>query len=204
MKKDNKKQARAANQKARADALFIIYFDFGPERSLELLHAHLTELGLKKSLTTLKNYSVKYDWQQRLIEEDTKRHERELVDADSVRSKMIDRHSMMGRNLLSLANAGFVKFQDLIKQKQTLDFSPAEIVALAKAGSDIELRAAGEPTLRIEITTVLYNVMIARIASIFREVNRLPSEEARESRFALLVDQVQERAIDEANKLLEQ
>jgi len=202
--KEKKARLRAQNQKARADALFIVYFDMGPERSLEKLHDHLTELGLKRSLTTLKNYSIKYDWQERLIEEDTRRAEREQADAESVRYKMLERHTRMGQTLQSLAMAGMFTFQQAMAQGGSLEFSPTEIVALAKAGTDLELRASGEPTLRVEITTVLYNVLIARIAHIFKEVNILSTPDARENRFATMVDQMQSHAINEVTKLLEQ
>jgi len=202
--KDKKAKARAAMQKARADAFFIIYYDFGPERSLEKLYQHLAELGLRRALNTLKNYSVKYDWQQRLIEEDTRRQERDAADTEKVRAQMIDRHSKLGRTLQSLSLAGMFTFQEAIKAGGKLTFSASEIVSLARAGADLELRAAGEPTLRVEITMVLYNVLIARIAHIFKECNKLPTEEARESQFAIRVDQAQAKAIEEANALLEQ
>ena len=202
--KEKKARLRAERQKARADAYFIVYYDLGPERSLERLCGHVAELGLRKALNTLKRYSVKYDWQQRLVEEDTRCKEREEADSEKVRIQMLDRHTRIGKTLQSLSLAGMFTFQEAMKVNGKLTFTAAEIVAMAKAGTDLELRAAGEPTLKIEITTVLYNVLIARIAHIFKEVNRLPTEEARESRFALLVDQEQAHALQEAQTLLEQ
>jgi len=204
LKKEKKARVRAVRQKARADAFFIIYYDFGPERSLEKLQGHLTELGLRRSLNTLKNYSVKYDWQERLIEEDTKQRERDLNDENKVRSQMVERHSKIGKTLQTLAMTGILPFQEAIAAGKKLKFSPAEIVTLAKAGTDLELRAAGEPTLKVEITTVLYNVLIARIAHIFKECNVLATAEARESQFAIRVDQAQTKALEEVNLLLEQ
>jgi len=155
---------RLERTKARANAYFVIYYDMGVERNLKSLADHAGMLGLKISVHTLERYSVKYDWQQRVITEDTRRHEQDLQDADKVRGKMLETHSKIGKTLQSLALAGMLTFQEASKAGGRLTFSAGEIVALAKAGTDLELRAAGEPTLKVEITTVLYNVMIARIA----------------------------------------
>lgn len=203
LRKEKKAKARVALQESRAHALFIVYYDMGPERSLEKLCGHLTELGLRKSLNTLKRYSVVYGWQQKVVEEDTRAEDRRLADAEQTRSQMKDRHGRMARTLQSLALAGMFSYQEALKAKGKLDFNPAEIVAMAKAGADLELRAVGEPTLKVEITTVLYNVLIARIAQIYRECNDLPTAEAREAKFALLVDQYQVKALQEVNALVE-
>ena len=196
-------KTRAAKKKARADAFFIIYYDMGPERSLEILQNHVAELGLRRALNTFKRYSVQYDWQNRVIELDTRRQEREQTDKEHVRSQMVERHSRIGKTFQSLAMAGAYTFQQALERGEQLNFSASEMATLAKTGTDLELRAAGEPTLRMEVTTVLYNVLIARIARIFQEVNRLPNPEARENRFALMVDQAQTNAIEEVNALLE-
>ncbi len=201
--KEKRARLRVELQKARADVFFIVYYDMGPERSLEKLQIYVAGMGLKRALNTFKRYSHQYDWQQRVVEEDTRRTAQEQNDADSVRYKMMDRHSKMGKTLQSLAMAGMYNFQEIMEKKHRLAFNPAEIVSMAKTGSDLELRAAGEPTLKVEITTILYNVMITRLAIIFQEVNKLPTMDAREARFAFLVDQYQQRALSEANELVE-
>ncbi len=203
-RKEKKAEIRAEHQKSRADAYFIVYYDMGPERSLKKLCEYVAELGLRKAMNTLKRYSIKYDWQQRLIEEDTRRQERDQGDRDKVREKMVERHGRMGRTLQSLGAAGILNLQDVMKAADgRLPFDPKDIVSLVKVGTDIELRAAGEPTLKVEITTVLYNVFIARIAHIFRECNNLPTADAREERFANRVDQMQVSAMEEVTALLE-
>ncbi len=201
-RKEKAAKIRAVRQKARTDAFFIIYYDLGPERSLEKLGEHVAELGLVKSVKTLKRYSATYDWQQRLIEEDTRRQDQDLADADRRRADMMERQGKIGRTLQTLSIAGMLGHQDKMKGGR-LHFTPGEIVALAKAGTDLELRASGEPTMKIEITTVLYNVLIARIAHIFKEINLLPTAEARESMFATRVDQAKDTAIEEVTALVE-
>lgn len=195
---------RARIQKTKADVWFLVYYEMGPERSLELLHQHSTALGQRKCINTFKRWSTMYDWQQRLIEEDTRRHEEDQADAVKVRSEMMTRQGKIGRTLQTLALAGILNFQDAMKNTGRLALSPSDIVSLSKAGAELELRAAGEPTHRIEVTTVLYNVLIARIARIFKEANALPTADGRENLFAMLVDQAQVTAMDEVNTLLEQ
>ena len=102
-KGSKKAQDRAKRQKARADAFFIIYYSMGPERSLEKLCIYATELGLKKALTTLKRYSIQYYWQQRVIEEDTRKYNQDLTDSDNVRNETLNRqrHDLPPKNCTS-------------------------------------------------------------------------------------------------------
>ncbi len=194
---------KAKINKAKADVWFLVYYELGPERSLELLQQHAAALGLRKALSTYKSWSHKYDWQQRVVEENTRRTELDQADAVKIRSEMMTRQGKIGRTMQTLAVAGMLNLQDLMKTGR-LDIPPKDIATLAKSGTDIELRAAGEPTHRIEVTTVLYNVLIARIARIFKEANILPTIEARENRFATMVDQTQVNAMEEVQALLEQ
>ncbi len=194
---------KAKIQKTRTDVWFMVYYEMGPDRSLELLQQHATALGQRRSINTFKRWSSDYDWQQRVVEEDTRRAEHDQADAVRIRSEMMARQGKIGRTMQVLAAGGMLNLQDLMKSGR-LDIAPKDIATLAKAGTDIELRAAGEPTHRIEVTTVLYNVLIARIARIFKEANVLPTIEAREARFATLVDQTQVNAMEEVQVLLEQ
>lgn len=50
----------------KAYQALCLYLSLGSDRSLELTHQKRTESGLKSSLTTLKTWSVKYNWQARL------------------------------------------------------------------------------------------------------------------------------------------
>ena len=48
------------------EAFYDVYLMMGHDRSLSKLHSVLANLGLNMTLNTLKNYSARYDWQQRL------------------------------------------------------------------------------------------------------------------------------------------
>ncbi len=209
VEREKKRRAKEVATKARlnktkADVWFLVYYEMGPERSLEMLMHHATALGQGKAFSTFKRWSSMYDWQQRLVEEDTRRHDHDLADADKRRSEMMTRQGKIGRTLQTLAVAGMLHFQDAMKNTGRLALSPSDIVTLSKAGTELELRAAGEPTHKIEVTTVLYNVLIARIARIFKEANQLPTAEGRENLFATRVDQACSSAMEEVHGLLEQ
>ena len=194
---------KARLNKFKADVWFLVYYEMGPERSLEMLMQHATALGQGKALSTFKRWSHQYDWQQRLVEEDTRRHDHDLADADKRRLEMMSRQGKIGKTMQTIAVAGMLNFQDIMKSGR-LDLTAKEIVGLARAGTDLELRAAGEPTHKIEVTTVLYNVLIAWIARIFKEANQLPTAEGRENLFATRVDQACSSAMEEVHGLLEQ
>ena len=216
MKADPKKAAKARQAKARArkDAgraafYYCIYYDMGPERSLTSLLDHVTEMGLKISIQSLKRYSTKYDWQQRLAEQDAQDR---LNDAEQSAKDTADRRrrqSSLGRNIQALASGGIAALAKILSDQGTLSLSPFEIAHLARAGAELENRAAGEPTTRHEISVVVYNVMIARIAAIFLQVNDInPHEgkqwkEERKRAFALAVDACQPAAFAEGGLLEE-
>ena len=206
--REKKQKAKKGATKARlckikADVWFLVYYEMGPERSLGLLCEHAAALGQRRAINTFKRWSSMYDWQQRLVEEDTRRHDHDLADADKRRTKMMSRQGQIGKTMQTLAVAGMPHLQDIMIEGR-LNMEAKEIVGLAKAGTDLELRAAGEPTHKIEVTTVLYNVLIARIARIFKEANQLPTAEGRENLFATRIDQTCSSAMEEVHGLLEQ
>ncbi len=200
-RKEKARRIRADKMAARADVFFIIYFDMGPERSLDKLEEYVSNMGLKKSAKTFRRWSVQYDWQQRVVEESTRRHEQDLADAGKRRSEMMTRQAKIGRTMQTLAVAGMLNLQDRMKSGR-LDIDVRDIANLAKHGAELERVASGEPTHKIEITTILYNVLIARIARIFKEANVLPTAEGREDLFATRVDQVSGAALEEVNSLM--
>lgn len=170
----------------RNDALFLVYYQLGPQRSIEKLHKALTELGLKRAMSTLKAYSVRFHWQARVLELDARlRAEREQK-ALEVRDEQDERQARLGRNMQVLASAGMLSMQKLMKDGAPM--APADISSLAKTGVQIERLASGKETDRVRIVTQINNAWTLQVSAIFLQVNELPSGEERRARFVALMD----------------
>jgi hypothetical protein len=194
-----KRKFRALKEREKADALFAMYYGMGPDRSLEKLRDVCAAVGLKLALSTYKRYSMKYDWQRRLMELTVKEREAKQADALAQIEKMNEFHIRVHRGLMGLAIAGINYYQSQIeKQKvvgipQTLRMDIADIVKLVHQAQIGERLARGQATSRSEIMVELIDTFIQEFALIFREVNRHPSEQQREVEWIKLCDDMIQR-----------
>jgi len=186
--------------KSRAEAFFIEYYEMGPERSLEKLHDKMARMGLRKSLNTIKRYSVDYDWQKRIGLLDTKfQAERELKARAKI-DDMNDSQALDGRNMRAIGRAAMVGLTNIIREKGALNLPAQDIVRFMAEGTKIERLAMGEVTDRTEAHDFAYNVMLLGIVEIFNEINELPSKLQRREIFALKVDQLRDQKMLEIGR----
>jgi hypothetical protein len=153
----------------RETLLFSVYEAQGTARSLTQLHRHLRELGLDISLPTLKRYSARYRWQERLKgiadETRTRRHEQTVAETLQV----LDRHGQLAR---ALQAAGGSALQHLItNQGRLAGLSPNDIARLLELGLRTEAQASSLVASRRELAFSLANVMTNAVASLFEDVN---------------------------------
>jgi hypothetical protein len=177
-------------EKARADSFFIFFSLMGIDRSLEKLHSYVTEMGLNISLTSLKRYSAKYNWQERLQEVQTRKVERmeEHVAGDVV--EMNINQAKLGYAMQGIAGMGLT----LVKKNPAV-MSPRDAVHMADIGSKIERLARGEATTRQEITNQLVSPIIYNIVTMFQQVNQIKDPEQREREFAISCDAILEQSV---------
>lgn len=173
---------------ARADAAFMLYWQMGPERSLEKLADIGATLGLRGSLKTLKRWSADFRWQARLIEFDAKAAERieERVIGDVV--EMNSRQALLGRSMQAIAKKRLDLFNEV---PATLD--AADVARMAEVGTKLERLAMGEVTERRQVMLSILNVVIRPLCELFGQVNGLPDEQERLRRFAIGADDVVDR-----------
>ncbi len=167
-------------QKERANAMFGLYYELGPGRSLQILHDKLAYLGLKLALNTLKTYSVQGQWQSRVIEMDAKvKIEQERNQVNRI-IKMNEEQALAGRLMRSIGTQEFARLQrrvqkaiDMAKEKgKNIDLaflSPEQAATLIIQGSRVERMAMGQPTERKEMVVTLWNVFAVQVAPIFKE-----------------------------------
>ena len=171
--------SRRSRVEEKANYLFLIYYQIGLERSLEKLHEYCTSLRLKISLNSLKLYSIRFEWQRRLIEiEQEEKVKREARVTEQV-FEMNERHAKIGAVFTQLAAAGLKEYVEKINQGKPLKLNVYELAALYTSGQRGERLAKGEATSREEVKVEIVNTFIQGFALIFMAVNKIDDEERR-------------------------
>ena len=185
--------ASGRHSTSAANVLFSLYYQAGAERSLARLHSDLRSLGVDTSLTTLKRYSAKFDWQGRIARLDEEASHRD--DARSLEriAGMNERQSQLGR---SLQGAAATAVQTLLRDGSRLrDVTPGELSRLADVGTRLERLAMGEATERQDLIVGAWNTVVQDIVQLFRTINVLPDEGSRAAAFAHGLDDLIDRQI---------
>ena len=174
----------------KSDAFFMIYMMMGPDRTLEKLLDICTEGGLKTSISALKQYSAKYDWQKKLQEASQVVQVKHKQDHASVISDMNERQARLGQAMQNLSGRGLSQIRDNIGQ-----LSARDSVVLGDVGSKLERLAKGEATTRQEKTNQMISPIVYNIVTMFQQVNLIEDKEQRQREFALGCDAILEQAV---------
>ncbi len=181
--------AKQARCEEKADILFTMYYQLGPERSLERLHEICTKVGLRgAALSTLKDYSSRFDWQRRLLELTVRERENKETDALHAIERMNDQHVKVNQGLLSLAVAGIQYHNQQLERNRAaglqanLKLSIRDIVRLVSQAQTGERLARGQATSRTEVMVEVIGTFVHEFALIFIAVNEIadPAERKRE------------------------
>jgi uncharacterized protein YydD (DUF2326 family) len=179
-------------EKARADSFFIFFSMLGSDRSLEKLHSYVTKMGLKISLTSLKRYSAKYGWQEKLQEVNEQAHEIALTENKVDKVEMNLRQARAGEALQALGEKGVRVLNGKVQ-----DISFSDVGSLIEKGVKVERLAVGEATERKEIARYAYTVMARQIADIFKHVaERYEMPQSAINEFAAAANQLIAEAIE--------
>jgi hypothetical protein len=181
--------AKRARCQEKADVLFVMYQQMGPERSLEMLARVCAKVGLRGcALNTLKRYSVMFDWQRRLLELTVRLREERETDTLQQIDKMNEQHIKVNQGLLSLGVAGIQYYQQEIQRKQAqglpanFKFNIQDIVRLVAQAQTGERLARGQATSRSEVMVEVIGTFVHEFALVFIAVNDIadPVERKRE------------------------
>jgi hypothetical protein len=184
--------AAQVSERARAAGFFLAYHNMGPNRSLNGLAKYLAEAvpESKVSATTLKVYSVKYDWQHRLVDLDSAVAERMMEQHVQGVAGANTRQAGLGVALQALAMQG-------VTDKTGDDVSASEAARLAQVGVNIERLALGQATERREVVAQITNTLLTDIVTLFIRVNVMKDEAERYREFAQGADIIQEARVKE-------
>ena len=140
---------RGTSASQRADIIFVVFHEMGPERSLAKLHLRLISLGVRVGLSTLKRYASRYGWQERLAALDVQASGRRADRSLKAAIGMHERHMQLAR---AVQGAGGTALQRLMQSDLRLsEMRPAEIARLLDLGIKAERDALGEATVRRDV-----------------------------------------------------
>ena len=189
---------RADSAQERAELLFFIYYQRGPSRSIKGLHADLKTMGVPISEATLKRYSARFKWQERIATLDAQARRQQDQRAVEGMLTMYERHTQLAR---ALQGAAGTALQSLLTNDSRLtNLKPADIARLVDLGLRAERNAVGASSDRREITIEIWNDVVSSIVQVFAEVNQEPDPEVRAQRFALRVDRLVDARLAEAGE----
>ncbi|MDD4984174.1 MAG: hypothetical protein PHQ43_00095 [Dehalococcoidales bacterium] len=173
---------------ARAEGYFHVYYQMGPERSIEKLQNLLAEVGRKVSLNTLKRHSADFHWQKRVLDiEAQKNHDEQIL--KTVR-EMNEHHAKLGRAMTTLGQASIQSYFNEIKAKGSLKLSTYETANLIATGQKVERLARGQATERTEIYVEMVNTLVMKLAGVFIAVNEIADPEERKRQYAQQCDDI--------------
>ena len=190
---------RADSTRERAELIFHVYYQQGPDRSLKRLHRDLEAMGVSISPATLKRYSKKYGWQKRIRNlDDEARQQQNQRGVEDVLD-MNDRHTQVAR---ALQGAGVSALQRLLADDSRLgNLKASDITRLVDLGIKAERKAVGASSDRREITLETWNDVTTGVVQLYREINEEPDPDIRAARFALRFNRlVDERLAEVAEK----
>ena len=164
----------------------------GESRTLEKLHAICTDAGMghSYSLSTLKAYSQRFNWQQRIQDATERAQAQKSIEHAAVVQEMNDRQSRLGTAAQSLAMGGFQQAAKNITQ-----LTPRDSGYLADVGVKLERLARGEATTRAAIEVEMLAPVIHHIVALFQSINVYDDPAQLQQEFALGADRILEQAI---------
>ena len=174
----------------KADTLFDIYVAMGQSRTLEKLHDVCADAGLSYSLSSIKDYSKRFNWQQRLADAQEMAQAQKTADHAALIAEMNERQSRLGTAAQSLAMGGFQN-----AARNIADLSPRDSGYLADIGVKLERLARGEATTRQDVAVQLLAPVVQNIVALFQQINQLPDEDRRMREFGLGADRILEDAV---------
>lgn len=150
--------------RATADAYRVLYLYMGPERSLAMLAKVGADAGLpKRSLNTLKRYSVDFGWVEAAREHDERMAS--SVTSATITESLLDeaRQRRLGQRMQVVAEMSLERHE----VNRGAELNGSQIARLAREGVNIERLASGMATSRVEILLGVVELLVERISGEF-------------------------------------
>ena len=192
--------SRSQREKEKADILFILYLQMGAERSLRRLGNNVRMMGSKISDKTLMRYSMKYEWQRRVLEATAKQKEQVEKSIQQQVETMNLQHAQVAQGLMTLVVAGLKDYQEIIKQTGKLKLEPKDLSNLFRAAQYGERLARGQATSRVEVWLDITQTVVREFGLIFLSVYNMEDRELMKAEFIRLSDEMITRYFSETSR----
>ena len=177
--------SRRSDVTTKADLLFALYVELGPERSLDLLRIRCGEVGVRISSSTLEKYSSQYRWQERLAAIETRaRASTDQRLAETI-AEMNRRQALLGQ---AMQTAGALAVTRINENEEIVD--PTDAARLIEGGSRLQRLASGEATSRSEVINNTLQAIIMEIVALFLRVNEFSEQDDRTREFGTGADAI--------------
>lgn len=201
-------EIKQERERERTDALFLVYWQMGPSRSLMALCEVCATVGLKRHLNTFKRWSAKYDWQRRVLEKNAKEKTQREQEFSQAIDQMNERDAMMAQGMKGLIIGAINRYRSRMADDQKyrqgfaaqgvtvtpeLDMDFRDMAALSRTAVNIERMARGQAINRTEVWVDIATTVVQEFAIIFMTVNKFGTEEEREAEFIRLSDDMMTR-----------
>jgi len=167
-RKEIKKYTPIENPEQR-DA-FLLYFNFGRDRSIQLVYEELARIGRKRSLVSVKKWSSKFNWIDRVaamdLEVSEKAEQLAIKNAMMKKSDILVACKRTMEQYISSLNEGF--------KPSPSDFKKMWEVARVEMGKPIGQEAINAPTVNIFLTK---NEKVTKVVNESKEALRKVLEE---------------------------
>ncbi len=127
---------RQPGESSKAYAVFCVYRDLGPERSLEKV---VPKLGKRRAKQVLERWSVKYGWVARVHAYDDYIERKKREEKEKAILEMAERHA---REAMAIQQKALERLRDI----DPSELSPFELIRWIEVAVKIERLSRGEPT----------------------------------------------------------
>jgi hypothetical protein len=134
---------RLPNESAAAYRAFSMYRDMGARRSLTFVSRNLNP-ERPISVSAVSQWASKYQWRRRAWEFDY--HEQREVQRELARERKAarERQIRIAMSLQALGTRGLIELQERIERGDPLNMTVADILTLAKMGTELVRSSLGE------------------------------------------------------------
>jgi hypothetical protein len=203
-KKSHKRQGKPWNQvraEERQEFFFLIYEQMGVNRTLKRLWGVCRSVGVKISLSTLEDYSSKYNWQVRILERAARHEAADFQDVQDQVERMNVEHARTFQDIGALVTAGIKHYKAKIEKELaagldgTLAMDLPDLGRLAEVYQRGERLARGQATSKAEIIVGVLPPLVKDIFAVFLAVNVITNDspdlvKKRQSEFITRADAV--------------
>jgi len=211
-RKVDRQELLRRREREKADGLFLAYRNMGTGRTIVALTGLCNQIGFKIAKSTIARYSIKYEWQRKLLELESFDAERREKDVAKIVDDMNRQDAAMAQGMKGLVVGAIRYHQDRMRKlaerrrqrgeeaQPMLDMPYHDLANMARTAQQIERLARGQATSRTEIWVDIAQTVVREFVLIFIAINDIEDKSVRKQEFTRLGDEMMRRYYSETTK----